>query len=1210
MNGRHAGPVSASRRRLLAVTLLAPTVAAGFVTMVPSVQAADLTCSLVPQLRDIAVSQGIGPSGTTAGYGVLIRGKSSVVKAYLSKPQCASTSDRIQIQSATLNVSFPGATSTAPLGNTITGPTFPELLAYAAAPAPAAAADPVFSVPGSYLDGTTSRDQRVDASFTMSVTYQATNSLGITTTGTTTLRPGTATSGPSTTAKFEKASNSLRLLVAVLGDPRKGYTANWPARTAPTLADGADDVLLKALQAASRLSPLKDGVVKDLNGTAGIRFAVAPTVVDVTQAIGADGKFCGNGNNYSYLRTQLSSFLNNWQSANSGTVVDKVLGVVWGPNSTGPGTTGACADGYATIGGGQAWTRLQPDTTSAPGNAGNLIVMETIGHNFGSVPQSRDNDGDAYHSAVAADSGTRGINTSTLQYIANAPSVLKYQLTGWNDYNTLLRREDWAYSRCRLTPATTESCPVDQVDLNANTTPIGAAADVKAAVYTIAGLTDGTSAGTDFDTYLAPLTDVSDPASATTTSYRLVQRGVSGASEPILSTTFFPVDFRTSEHLVEEGEGPSTRGSVEVRFEAAPGAEVFEVYKGDPATTSPIYRRKRDGAPIAGPGSLVPAIGTLTNQTEGTLAGGSDPALSADAAALAYSTPAGVVVKDLRTGARSAPAAGSGAAWVDSDTIVFVRDGNVVVADVALGAAPTIAAPSTVYDSYGTVPVVGAPAGPPTVSPDGGTVVTAIAGDLWQIDLEAALLAPSGLTCRLEATGLAPCRRLTTDAAVDSEPTYASATRLLFTRDGAVRSYDITGQVVEASSIAGASQAAASGAAAVYKSGGGLGLADAATLAVKRPILTTGADASPSLAGSRLAFARTAGGRTDVFTTSLSRNTLSFSATDTLPARLRANAFATCDGINYPIFADQEPSLVSGNVATWQLEWDGAGAPCLAPQLYVLINDGIDVVRVDLGSAIGPVSAPIGTVGAVYSPAPGQEVLQYDSVSLLGDVPGVTPNRLSWAVTGPGGFATSVSFTRGEATLLLPPSGGWVDQGVYAVRLLRDGAVLASGSYRAVADKDHDNIRATVEARCFGADADLDPTNASADPDTDGFANVSDSDPCTSAANVKVDLDANTLFGGSNGKSVTVYLTASKVDLRSIPLAGISVTSIGNYDADIHATALTNVTATSAVVKVPRADIQAFVAARNLGGYVPIVVSGTGLSARFRGLDLNDPIFT
>jgi hypothetical protein len=347
----------------------------------PSAQAN--VCLLAPQLRDVTVSQGIGGTATSAGYATLVRGKTTVVKAYLSKPQCATTQDRISIRSASLQVSFDGALASRALPSPVTGPTFPELLNYGAAPAQNAASDPVFSVPGSLLDGSDT-DARVPAAFTMTVDYEATSALGVPTSGSTTLRPAGAVSGPTASAEFEKASNALRLLVAVMGDPTKGFAHNWPARTAADRADGAEDVLLRALQATSRIGPFRDAVAKDFAaGGAGIRYAVAPTVLDVRSAIRGDGKFCGSGGNFNYVRNQLSSFLNSWQAANGGTVVDKVLGVVWGPNSTGPATDGACADGYASVGGNQAWSRLQPDSASAPGNAGNLIAMETVGHNFG-----------------------------------------------------------------------------------------------------------------------------------------------------------------------------------------------------------------------------------------------------------------------------------------------------------------------------------------------------------------------------------------------------------------------------------------------------------------------------------------------------------------------------------------------------------------------------------------------------------------------------------------------------------------------------------------------------------------------------------------------------------------------------------------------------------------------------------------------------------
>lgn len=1202
-------------------------VAATLVGSTPQRADAETLCVLAPVLRDTNVSQGIGTTSSASGYQNLRRGKSTIVRASLSKPQCATSDDRIQLTSATLEVVFPGRSGSGEVPNTVTGPVFPELLDYAAAPAPNAAGDPVFTVPGALLDGTTT--DRATASFTITVNYQATSALGIPSTGVLTLRPNGALTGPTVKATFERPSNSPRLLIVPMGDPTKGFAANWPARTAEDEADGADDVLLRALQAASRQSPFKDAVAEDLLSAAGIRYALAPTVLDVSDAIRIeDGKFCGTGENFSYVRSQLASFLNNWQTANAGTIVDKVLGVVWGPNSTGPKTDSKCADGYAAIGGNQAWTRLEPDIDGAATNAGNLIVMETVGHNFGSVPSTRDASGNAYHSVATADAGTRGINTSTGQPISDAVSPLKYALTGWDDYRTLLRREDWAYTLCRLTPATTDVCPVEQVDLNSNTTPIGAPAGLAASVYTIAGTTDGTSEGTEFDTYLAPPnddggTDLSDPSK--TSDYRLVQRGVDATGEPVLATTFFQVDVLTSEHHnggVHE-HGTSTRGTAEVRFAAVDGAQIFEVYKGDPKKSAPIYRRQRDDVLLlAGTGTVTPAPGPLVNETAGAAGGGDVPTLSPDGTKLAYTSVDGLVVKNLATGVTGAATSGDAASWIDDDTLAFEDDGNLYVGNVddSLG----IPERDIVYDASKQVDLFFAPAGRPTVQ--GNVLITAIGKsdrDLWRINITEALLSPSGVTCSLAAGSLAPCYRVTSGGTDDRDPTFAptaeNTQRVLFVRDELLQVLDLSNEPqVSPSELPGA-QPSASDDFVAYRTNTGLALADS-QLSQVNDVLTEGSDGWPSLRGRSLAFARTEGERTDVYTGRLQSNVLTFSATDNAPARLRAGVYATCGALSYPIFVAVPPSSVGDNVATWSLEWDAAGSTCTQPLLHALVNDGIDTARVELGTAYGPEQPRNARVGAIYAPAPGTTVLQYDAPSLLGDVPGAPPEKLSWRVTGPD-YDETFPFTRGTPTLAMPPTAGcvdvdqptpacgWQDGGVYGVRLLHGEEVLASGTFRAVGDEDHDNISKPVEVRCFGPEADLDPSNAGVDSDGDGYVNVADADPCTSATNVTVDLDANSLNTSSKGTNVTIYLRDSAVDLRAVPMSAIAATRIGNYDADLRATAYENVTATSATVKISRQELHDFVEARGLTGYVPVILTGVGTTGSFSGLDPTDPRF-
>jgi hypothetical protein len=110
--------------------------------------------------------------------------------------------------------------------------------------------------------------------------------------------------------------------------------------------------------------------------------------------------------------------------------------------------------------------------------------------------------------------------------------------------------------------------------------------------------------------------------------------------------------------------------------------------------------------------------------------------------------------------------------------------------------------------------------------------------------------------------------------------------------------------------------------------------------------------------------------------------------------------------------------------------------------------------------------------------------------------------------------------------------------------------------------------------------------------------------------NVTVDLDANSLKTTSNGSTVTLYLTASGVDLRTVPMGTIAATRIGNYDAHLPAVSLRDVTATSATVKLDRQQLQGFVTNLGLTGYLPVILTGSGSAGSFRGFDPTDPTFS
>ena len=107
--------------RMLVGTVIAGALLAGVAQ--PSRSAA--SCTLTPQLREVAIDQGL------AGYPRLVRGKETLVRPFFTLPSCADTTNgaNIMVKSATLAVKN-GATRLTPASGIATataplGPTFP-----------------------------------------------------------------------------------------------------------------------------------------------------------------------------------------------------------------------------------------------------------------------------------------------------------------------------------------------------------------------------------------------------------------------------------------------------------------------------------------------------------------------------------------------------------------------------------------------------------------------------------------------------------------------------------------------------------------------------------------------------------------------------------------------------------------------------------------------------------------------------------------------------------------------------------------------------------------------------------------------------------------------------------------------------------------------------------------------------------------------------
>src|SRR6185503_10749658 len=125
------------------------------------------TCNLVPELRDVAVTQGVG------AYTPLVRGKETLVRGYLAKPACAATGAIIEMTGGTLTV-VPATAAAVTIQNPTPRPTSPspQLAAATSAPLVDSTADPVWVVPGSALQPTNTT-ARFTATFRLTVTYQS-----------------------------------------------------------------------------------------------------------------------------------------------------------------------------------------------------------------------------------------------------------------------------------------------------------------------------------------------------------------------------------------------------------------------------------------------------------------------------------------------------------------------------------------------------------------------------------------------------------------------------------------------------------------------------------------------------------------------------------------------------------------------------------------------------------------------------------------------------------------------------------------------------------------------------------------------------------------------------------------------------------------------------------------------------------------------------
>jgi hypothetical protein len=442
---------------------VAPAGGAG--TGLPACADADL----VPQIADLQVSQG------APGYARLTRGKTTIVKAYLTLPTaCAvGAGQSITPTDATLSVSNPNGVQTLlHKTNAFSG-------TVGSTQQINSSADPYFVVPATYLRPTGT------GTFNLGLTVQVTYTRLASRVSTTNLTTSTTATNAVKSVPVDQQTRALRILVVPMGDQ---------ASTATQWSSTAQTTLQNIMTNASRAYAVPDGT-GDMSSTAtgGIRYVVSGGLLDVKllglyATSGTSSKFCGTASNWSTSQVSSGTFaghtlkgdlLQRLADYNKYNVppADMVLGVVdgavaWKSADSVTFNGSACDDGRAaTPSAGQpgqvAWARVDTGTYPSPVQ---MEVLHTLGISTLSLTLHSPN--------VEADAAGRdkGWNPAQLKLISTATgalgtndhSIMNYNTTSvpYTKDNTLLEPQDQADILCDLgglasaTATPYANCPV------------------------------------------------------------------------------------------------------------------------------------------------------------------------------------------------------------------------------------------------------------------------------------------------------------------------------------------------------------------------------------------------------------------------------------------------------------------------------------------------------------------------------------------------------------------------------------------------------------------------------------------------------------------------------------------------------------------------------------------------------------------------------
>lgn len=332
---------------------------------------------------------------------------------------------------------------------------------------------------------------------------------------------------------------------------------------------------------------------------------------------------------------------------------------------------------------------------------------------------------------------------------------------------------------------------------------------------------------------------------------------------------------------------------------------------------------------------------------------------------------------------------------------------------------------------------------------------------------------------------------------------------------------------------------------------------------------------------------------------------------DDTPADLRLDVSVKCDDVAYPVITDLvgSPLVGEGQTVVFQATYQGS-TDCPLGVASFRVTDGFLSTVQEANPRTGP-GTPF---AAIYTPVPGTETTSDQVVRLTGaarDAQGRAA-QLEWTVTGESG--TTTYSTR---SVVLPEP---LAPGLYSVRLrgldlLGREVASSTTSFEILPDVDGDGIPDRIESQpCPNGKV---PDVAWLDADGDARPNASDPLPCVSSHELAVDFGAQTLNSSSSGTPVTMHVTAPPDVIGSLTVEKLFIAQVGYYGLDtsgcpvphsltclLPALRLDITGSTTATVKFDRAVLMQFLDAKQLSGYVPIVL---GTRDGLRGSDPEYP---